>query len=445
MANIYVRSTDGNNADNGSTWALAKATIAGAASISAAGDTVYVSQAHAESTSATQTLAFAGTRSNPVKIVCGNDGAEPPTAVSTAATCTQGSGTYHYAITGHIYCYGISFAAGAGANNGQIQQATNGEKQVYESCKFIIAGSGTSATLAAASSADPAHVTWKNCDVKFAAAGSGLNTIGAELVWEGGSILSGSAALTNLFRTNTSPAGRSLIATVSGVDLSNLGTSANLVLMVASKGSKVVFRNCKLPASWSGSLISGTPSPTDRVEMYNCDNADTNYRLWIEDYNGSIKHETTLIKTGGASDGTTGLSWKMASSANVTYPMSPLESGEIAYWNDTTGAAKTLTVDILHDSATNLTDAEAWLDVQYLGTTSFPLGNFINDAKADVLATAADQTASSATWTTTGMTNPNKQKLSVTLTPQKKGYYIAKVKLTKASKTIYVDPLIVVT
>ena len=59
MATIYVRSTDGNNADNGSTWALAKATIAGAAAIDAAGDTVFVSDAHAESTAGAVTLTFA--------------------------------------------------------------------------------------------------------------------------------------------------------------------------------------------------------------------------------------------------------------------------------------------------------------------------------------------------------------------------------------------------
>ena len=37
MAVLYVRSTDGDDADNGSTWALAKATLAGAFAAAAEG------------------------------------------------------------------------------------------------------------------------------------------------------------------------------------------------------------------------------------------------------------------------------------------------------------------------------------------------------------------------------------------------------------------------
>lgn len=182
------------------------------------------------------------------------------------------------------------------------------------------------------------------------------------------------------------------------------------------------------------------------MEAYNCDSADTNYRLWVEDYCGSIKDETTLVKTGGASDGDTPLSWKMASSANAEYPLHILRSPEIFSERITSvGGSKTITVDILRDSATNLKDDEIWLEVQYLGTSGFPLSLFADDAKADVLATAADQAASSATWTTTGMTNPNKQKLEVTFTPQEKGVAIVTVCMAKASATVYVDPVAQVT
>ncbi|MEK9809109.1 MAG: hypothetical protein VW362_01580, partial [Candidatus Nanopelagicales bacterium] len=134
------------------------------------------------------------------------------------------------------------------------------------------------------------------------------------------------------------------------------------------------------------------------------------------------------------------LSWKMATTANAEYPAIILRSPEIAKWNETTGSSVTVTVDILHDSATALKDNEVWLEVEYLGTSGTPLALFTDDAVADVITTAADQTSSSATWTTTGMTNPNKQKLSVTFTPQEKGLIIARVCVAKASYTVYVDP-----
>ena len=75
MPVFYVRSTDGDNADNGSTWALAKATLAGAFAAAAAGDTIWVSQAHAETQGSAMTLTSPGTVANPCYVMCGNDAA----------------------------------------------------------------------------------------------------------------------------------------------------------------------------------------------------------------------------------------------------------------------------------------------------------------------------------------------------------------------------------
>jgi len=201
-------------------------------------------------------------------------------------------------------------------------------------------------------------------------------------------------------------------------------------------GIQSVFRNCKLPASWSGSLVTGTLSLSERHELYNCDSGDTNYALHIADYAGSIIQETTIVRTGGASDGTTTLSWKVVSSANAEYPHQTLNTSEIVKWNDTTGSAITATVEVVTDGVT-LTDGECWLEVQYLGTSGYPLGSFISDAKADVLATAVNQATSNETWTTTGLASPTKQKLSVTFTPQEKGYYMCRVYLARPSATVY--------
>src|SRR3990167_9113060 len=84
----YVRSTDGSDADTGLTWALAKATLVGALAVAAAGERIWVSQAHAETQASAMTLTSAGTEALPVEILCGNDAAEPPTALATTATVT---------------------------------------------------------------------------------------------------------------------------------------------------------------------------------------------------------------------------------------------------------------------------------------------------------------------------------------------------------------------
>lgn len=444
MANVYARSTDGNNADSGATWALAKANIGSLAL--AAGDTGFVSQNHAETGAASITLALAGTLATPSRILCGNDAAEPPTALATTGVASA-TGANTITVSGHGYMYGLALKAGSGSASGSVQILlgwTAGEVQIFENCAFWIEGTAAGSSIQAGrdNGAAPSTLRWRNCDVKFANTGQGLLLGSADFHWRGGSILSGSSAITRLFNAENTRAAQ---CTLDGVDLSNAATGLVLVTNSTSRAVKYVFRNCKLPASWSGSIFTSAPNVGTRGEMRNCDSADTNYRLWVEDYAGSIKSETTIIRTGGASDGTTGLSWKMASSANAEFPTHLLESPEIEIWNDTTGASKTVTVEIVHDSAGagsggKFQDDEIWLQVQYYGTSGFPLGAHITDCKADVLATAANQADSTETWTTTGLAGPVKQALSVTFTPQEKGQFVVRVVVAKASKTVYVCP-----
>lgn len=441
MTTYYARSTNAASGD-GLSWTNAYKTLGEITAIDAAGDTIYVSQAHAENIAAAITLDLAGTPSNPTKIICANDAAEPPTAVAQTATVTcSATSSGHLNINGSGYIEGITFASGPTA--GMITLAgTTGtqELQRYRRCTFIANGSNTNMriNIGNGGSSVPDKIIWRDCSPKFATTSAGLG-IAADFHWKGGSLAAGTTVPVSLLFVISA---RQSNVLVEGVDLSLLGSTSNLV-GASTSGGKIVIRNCKLPASWTGQLIL-TPPVGLRAEMYNCDSGDTNYAMWVEDHAGSIRHETGIVKSGGASDGTTPLTWKMTSNANVSYPTLPLESGEIIRWNEVVASPITVSVDIVHDSLTNLTNGQVWLEVQYLGTTGAPISSFVTDAKADVLATAADQTASTAVWTTTGLTNPNRQKLDVTFTPQEKGFIQAKVVLAMPSKTIYVDPRLTV-
>ena len=440
MANLYVRSTDGSDADNGSTWALAKATLAGAAAIDAAGDTIYVSQAHSESTAGLVTLALAGTAASPTRVICGNDAAEPPTAVASYATVVA-TGTIQ-ATGAAVYMRGLSFQPGSGSASGIsfVPVTSSAGRALYEACevRMLTTGAGTIELSGTGS-----FVEFVDFDVRFNSSTAGFRLGGgAHFEWRGGALLAGGTSPAALFVAATTTT--ELTAHLSGIDLSAAGSTMNL-FTAAGRACRYTIRNSRLPASWSGSLLTGSLSPSERAEMHNCDSGDTNYRLWVEDYCGSIKTETTIVRTGGASDGTTAFSWKLASSANAEYPLLPLVTPELpAEWNATVGSSVTATVEIVTDGVT-LTDGECWLEVQYLGTSGYPLSSFASDAKADVLATAANQAASTESWTTTGLASPTKQKLSVTVTPQEAGFIQAVVKLAKASTTVYVDPKITLT
>lgn len=438
MANIYVRSTDGSDADNGSTWALAKATLAGAAAIDAAGDVIYISQNHSESTAAAITFALAGTNANPVKVLCANDGATPPTALATTGVIAA-TGASNVTFTGtNYYVYGLTFNCADGTNGSTFNAgATTGRFALFDTCNINIVGSA-SASLINYGGTGSGLTEFKNVNVKFANASQGL--IGTDwLIWKGGGLAAGGTSPTSLFLRLSQ--GANVLA--SGLDLS-AGSSSMNIFTAGVNAARGIIRNSKLPASWSGSLATGTLAPGERYEMHNCDSGDTNYRMQVADFAGTIITETVIVRTGGASDGTTTISWKLVSNSTAEYPHITLDTPEIVRWQESVGSSITVTVETITDNVT-LKDDECWLEVQYLGTSGFPLGSFVSDAKADVLATAANQTASSETWTTTGLTTPVKQKLSVSFTPQEKGFIHAVVKLARASTTVYVDPELTVT
>ena len=442
MANPgYVRSSDGSDADNGSTWALANASLAGAMVDHAAGDRVWVSDAHAESTASAQTITMPGTLANPTQILCGDDAAEPPTALATTGTVTT-TGANAIAINGVGYVRGLTFDAGTGGSTVNLSVATaDGNYVTIDTCNLRLATSASASQLifGGNSAATEVAVNLINTGVRFGAAGQTMSARHCRFRWRGGSLLSGGTSPTNLITPNADQ----MDILIEGVDLSNASAGINIFASSAVASGKAVMRNCKLPASWSGDI--GVPTAFNtRFEMWNCDAGDTNYRLLISDYAGTIQHETTIVRTGGASNGTTSTSRKMTMSANAEYPLIGLESPEIMKWNETIGVSVTATVEIVHDSvgsgtSSRLTDAEIGLRVQYMGTSGVPLSLFADDFKASVIASAADQTDSSETWTTTGLTTPLKQKLSVAFTPLEVGWVIATIVGYGASDVVYYD------
>lgn len=434
MANIYVRSTDGSDADDGSTWALAEASLTGAAAADAAGDTIYVSDNHAESTAGAVTIALAGTLASPTRVLCVDDSAEPPTALATTGTVTVSTNAA-LTISGSAYVYGLTFTSGGTIimNGGAANAATE-----FDTCKFATANAGSAGHIDTAGAWNVTNkIKLKNCTFNFSGSANYFLLNGAVSI-RGGSFAGTSATPTYVFRFAADRTAGSV--EIDGLDFSALASTVNIFAgsTTSVPALRAVMRNCKLPASWSGGLLSAAPGGYgQRYEMWNCDSTDTNYRIWIEDYSGSIKQSTTVYKD--AFSGGTKHSYVFASTANAEYPLIRLVGPDFFADNATTGSSVTATVEIVTDNVT-LTDEECWLELMYMGTSGVPLGTWVTDCKADVLATAANQATSTETWTTTGLTTPVKQKLTVSFTPQEAGYVIGRVVLAKASTTVYVDP-----
>ena len=431
MAVIYLRSTDGSDASDGSSWTDAKATLAAALTAAGDGGIVYVSQAHAETQASAMTLTSPGAAATPVRVICINDGTGAIAATATVST----TGASSITISGFAYCYGVAFTAGDGTSGANITIASI--TQMYwrfEACALILGGSNSGNRINIGNQGAGQSADWINTTVQFAHVSHAI-AVSGRLRWlRTPRAVTGATIPTTLFAV---AANRGGIVEINGVDLSALSTGKNLFGVATGMVGEYRIENSKLGdavAIEAGTRV-GPGSP--EVRAVNCDSADTNYRYYRGVYQGLITQETTIVRTGGASDGTTPVSRKMVSSAGSKF-YSPLESDPMVVWNETLGEL-TATVEVVTDGVT-LTDAEAWLEVEYLGTSGYPLALTASDRAASIVATPANQAASSETWTTTGLASPVTQKLSATFTPAEKGPVAVRVMLAKASTTMYFDP-----
>lgn len=403
MANIYVRSGAGGTPD-GTTWATAWLTLAAALTGGAtSADTIWLANDHAESTTGSVTYSFPTTAG--LRVICvGTNTVNPPTATEGVATSATVTYSTFIVFKGQAYFYGVSFIS-----TGSSVTTSNdiGSKQTlaFDSC--LIRCGGVGITIGSNASNVSQYITLKNQKFSGANVAHQVRLVGTVRI-SGGSIDSGSAALTQPFVQSTDRTHSELV--VDAFDFTN-GASTLTVFTTAGAGNvSAVFRNCKLPASWTGSLTNTVAGVGQRVSMYNSDSGDTNYKVWVSDYYGTIRDESTVVRTGGAvggqySGGTalSAFSWKVSTNANSFYPYGALSTDEIVRWNETTGSSLTATVEILHfaqGTGTNsgVKNDAVWLEIQHLGTTGYPLSLFASDAAANVLATAVTQDTSTESW-----------------------------------------------
>lgn len=423
-------------------WTAAIARVRVALSKAAAGDTIYVSNNHAATEAATVNWASPGTAASPVVIQCVDDSATPPTATATTATEAT-TGASHFGFQGMAICRGVSIACGTGASVADLRfNSSTAAWWRMEGCALSLGCSSTNARIYIGS--DTASqcngVEWVNVTVQFANASQNI-AANVPFRWRNtASAIQGATLPTVLFVGNA--AAQSSATEVEGVDLSALGSGKSIVNIGTNSYGRWRFIDCKLGSSVSPTTGSVTAQSGRQVEFINCDSADTNYRFYRQNYAATEQQETTIVRSGGASDGTTAVSRKISSTANSKW-FAPYESMPIEYWNEAVGGSLTATVPVVTDGVT-LTDAEAWVEVEYLGTSGFPLGSFASDRISDpVFGTPANQaTDGVSSWATTGLASPVTQTLSVSFTPQEKGLIRARVCLAKPSTTVYYDPLL---
>ncbi len=441
MTAYYVYSGAG-GAANGTSWANAYTKLATAYSGKAAGDIFYVAHDHSETTAGV-TLDSPGTHTSFVRVVCADrSGSVPPVAADLRATAViECSANNNMFISGCTHYDGIIFncgsSSGGSSANMVIADNTNSNSLRFDNCALNIARSGNSGQifLAGTGGQNNVYVELNNTTVGFTASGQGISKV-SMLRWR-----NTPSAITGTVPTSLFQAMGTGVIDCEGVDL-NAYTGTLATTSSSAPGMQWRFVDCKL----NGSVVKATANlatilgnGSHEVHFVRTGSSGVNYNIFKQHKTGALNEELTVVRTGGASDGTTPLAWKIDTSATSSY-FTPFECPLIAVWNDTTGSSKTATVEGVWGGGAVPNDDEVWVEVRYLSDASSPQGTIVKDART-ILGTAAGQTSSSETWG--GSTT--KFKLNVSFTAQQKGWVYARVMCAKPSSTFYIDPLITLT
>lgn len=426
------------------------------------GDTIYLSKTHAEAVTPASlnyyTIYPRGFKVNsPMRFISVDDTGQPSSPSSAVAGAKIHLNTYSigaYCITGVNYWYGVTFESDEGGRFGSFYNSSvsgaSSLVNLFDTCTFSLTSTaGSSGFMEFGAESLPGTALRNklvNCTLNCNNAGQLIKFGSGNFHMVGGSI-TGTLPTSGLIENNVGTTNLGSV-TLEGVDITALGAHPLFTASAYIGTLRISVLRCKFTSG--STLVSAITASnegwgTSVIDSIGNDfgGAGTNYKLHREHGCGTIDQETTLIKSSGASDGTTGFSHKFVSNANAAWH-APLEGFEFAVWNDTSGSSKTATVEILVDSASNWNNDDIWLELGYLKDSGDTLGASDTSTKSTPLASNSSLASSVASWTTTGMTHPNAQKLTITFTPQQKGVVRGRVYLGKASSTVYVDPVVTI-
>jgi hypothetical protein len=463
MATYYVSSVTGNDANDGSTWALAKGTIAGAFAVATAdGDIIYVDSAHSFTASAAYSLTDTTTVNQRLYIISVNRNGSTTTGHSGwqagATEIGAGGAAFNIANSGRqrLYFYGCTLktANTASSNNDFNLAGSNGAtfftEVVMENCTIGVDGaSATGATVSIGSShgstAMRQHVRLVNCTVLLpntTNSGNGIVVNCVWLEWINTTVTASASQTPTLFN---SLGIRATQIDIIGSDLSNY-TVAGGALFPASviQGGQIVVRNCKLHSNTA--IVSGTfPVGSEgEIIVINCDDGDTKTVFGYYKEQGTLLSTESIYRNSGFSVGGVNVGWHLVttSSCNEMNPfVTPWVTGG---WN---ASVASLNADfkIIHDSGTNLHNRNLWSEVEYVSDASFPKGTLASNRNANPFdGTSVDWTADTDAWTGTGgFASPNKQRVRATFTPAEGSAIRGRLFVGEASKTLYIEPQLI--
>jgi hypothetical protein len=402
------------------------------------GDIIYVAADHNE-TQASAITWNAGSAILPVAIHCVAVATIPPTVTTTgAAVNTSGNNGINIsnANLSNLYLNGINITAGSGANNPQIDIGANSlnAQGLFEKC--ILKSGGTTGGRILIGIAGNPKITlfiFDSCSLVFSSTNADI-AFGYGLI----EFRNCGFAVTGTVPTNAlfTPQNNMVEVLIKDSDLSNINNGVTTSL---TRSGLITIRNSKINPA--GVLVTGsyTNFGSTRLKLQNCDNGNTNYKNIYVQFAGILQHSTTIFRNGGANNGITAISWQIVTNTNAQQ-FGWFDTEDLIVWNDLIGSSRTATVNLT--TATTLTNADIWLELEYLGNVAVPQATSDLSSKLAYFATATALANDITSIWTGGL--GNNYKIVVNFTPQMKGPVRARLFITKPSVTINIDPVLVI-
>lgn len=447
MANRYLDSAGSNTApyESAATAATTLSTFNNTLDI-AAGEIIWVDSANVDASYAASTTFIPSdlaTFKAPQQVICVSDLSDPTTLAEGAIIGTAGN--YYIALQANWSFKGITFKPGYSGTTGTTNTTICGNTaanafQTYDDVTFTTGYTGTSGmNVVFFGTYGTAGLKIRCTDIKIGIlhANQRIAIAAGDIEISGLTIASGSVSTCTNFLY---PSPYFLTTTIRNFDLSSF-TSLGLLNGSTPRGGYIKLINGKIPASTTV-LYSAIAYPGFRLYLVNVDDGSDNKRYEIYDYAGAIYLDSGVYATTSPSlfrHDNAPVSLRLVTNANASY-FCPLVT-EWVEKSGEAGVAVTLDIEALvgADGADALDTREFWLEVEYMGASTSPLGTSVTTQAGIIAAAGTAVAAGTTTWTGDGYTTERTHKLSATFTPQMDGNYRYRVALAKASTTVYLN------
>lgn len=329
-------------------------------------------------------------------VICVTDaGTVPPVTADLRTTGTINTTGANSITIQQGYWQGITFNAGSSSNQASLQLGSAGPLSLAN-CGLVLNNTNSNSNIDLTNN-DSGSVLLVNTPITFGNASQGILGGKIDLEWRDTPNGIQGTSPTALIKGNGGTTGDSGTLYIHGVDLS--GCTGTLIGSY-SWGPRPIIANCTLAVGVAlFAITTFAPDDLRPFIVHNCDDTTNqrNYRCGWAFKLSQVETNTVIVRTGGASDGVTNISWRYLTGSSATF-VTPATGPLIPIRYNTTGSPVTATVELITLGITTApTNVQIWLNAETLDSAASPLAT-LHTTQGAILDAGTTLTASTAAW-----------------------------------------------